>query len=231
MESKDEGKFIRKIRSFVIREGRLTQGQSRAITELWPKWGIEYQEELLNFAEIFGNDNPVTLEIGFGMGHSLVEMAKNAPKRNFLGIEVHTPGIGAILAAARDNGVENLRVIKHDAIEVLEQMIALDSLDRLQLFFPDPWHKARHHKRRIVKQEFLDLVIPRLKSNGVIHIATDWQEYADEILAILEVDERLENLAGKNCFAPRPQYRPITKFETRGIRLGHTVNDLLFKKK
>lgn len=153
----EEGKIVRKIRSFVRREGRLTKGQEGAIQECWPSMGIDFVEQMLDWNEVFGNNNPVVLEIGFGMGASLVEMAKNAPEKNFLGIEVHRPGVGACLAAAKEAGVTNLRVMCHDAVEVFESMIPDSSVNTLQLFFPDPWHKARHHKRRIVKAEFAEI--------------------------------------------------------------------------
>ena len=232
MENNQEVAHIRRIKSYVLREGRLTTGQERAIKELWPVWGVEYQEALINPAVLFNRDNaPLTVEIGFGMGKSLVEMAGNAPERNFIGIEVHTPGIGACLADIRDHEITNLRIVHHDAVEVFNNMIPDGSVDTLQLYFPDPWHKARHHKRRIVKQEFLDMVIPKLKQGGVIHMATDWQNYAEQMLEVLSGDARLENMSADGTYVPRPDFRPITKFELRGQRLGHGVWDLMFRKK
>ena len=232
MENNQEVAHIRRIKSYVLREGRLTTGQERAIKELWPVWGVEYQEALINPAVLFNRDNaPLTVEIGFGMGKSLVEMAGNAPERNFIGIEVHTPGIGACLADIRDHEITNLRIVHHDAVEVFNNMIPDGSVDTLQLYFPDPWHKARHHKRRIVKQEFLDMVIPKLKQGGVIHMATDWENYAEQMLEVLSGDARMENMSADGTYVPRPDFRPLTKFELRGQRLGHGVWDLMFRKK
>ena len=232
MENNQEVAHIRRIKSYVLREGRLTTGQERAIKELWPVWGVEYQEALINPAVLFNRDNaPLTVEIGFGMGKSLVEMAGNAPERNFIGIEVHTPGIGACLADIRDHEITNLRIVHHDAVEVFNNMIPDGSVDTLQLYFPDPWHKARHHKRRIVKQEFLDMVIPKLKQGGVIHMATDWENYAEQMLEVLSGDARLANMSADGTYVPRPDFRPLTKFELRGQRLGHGVWDLMFRKK
>lgn len=229
-EVKEEQPHLRKIRSFVLREGRVTNAQERALKEFWPLWGLDYQEEKISIKEIFKNDNPTTVEIGFGMGKSLIEMAKADPNRNFIGIEVHKPGVGAILAGINDANINNIRVIRHDAVEVLQNMLEDNSIDRLQLYFPDPWHKARHHKRRIVKQEFLDIILPTLTVGGVIHMATDWEDYANQMLEVLTADTRLSNLSKDNTFVPRPDYRPMTKFEQRGIKLGHGVWDLLFTK-
>ncbi len=220
----------RRIKSFVLREGRLTTGQEKALREHWSTYGIEYTGELLDFSKIFGNTNPVTVEIGFGMGQSLVEMAKNCPNINFLGIEVHTPGVGACISSLVEQGVTNLRVMHHDAVEVFKNCIPLESVSTLQLFFPDPWHKARHHKRRIVKPEFLDLIIPHLCIGGKIHMATDWQNYAEEMLEILSNDSRISNTSQDNTYVPRPEFRPLTKFEKRGNNLGHGVWDLIFTK-
>lgn len=234
MESviEEEVPHLRRIKSYVLREGRLTTGQERALRELWPEWGIEYTESLLDLDKVFGRSNaPLTVEIGFGMGKSLVEMASKAPERNFIGIEVHTPGIGACLADIREHNISNLRVVHHDAVEVFNSMIPDDSVDTLQLYFPDPWHKARHHKRRIVKPEFLDMIMPKLRQGGVIHMATDWENYAEQMLEVLSADSRIENLSADNTYVPRPDFRPLTKFELRGQRLGHGVWDLMFRKK
>ena len=219
-----------RIKRFVLREGRLTTGQEKALRELWPLWGIEYTGELIDLAAVFGRVAPLTVEIGFGMGKSLVEMAVAAPEHNFLGIEVHTPGVGAALAYAKEMGVTNLRVMHHDAVEVFQNMLPLNCIDAMQLFFPDPWHKAKHHKRRIVKPEFLDMVIPHLTATGYIHMATDWQNYAEEMLEILQADQRLKNLSPDGTYVPRPEFRPLTKFENRGNNLGHGVWDLMFAK-
>ncbi|MCZ4310676.1 tRNA (guanosine(46)-N7)-methyltransferase TrmB [Vibrio sp. 10N.237.312.C02] len=230
-EYTEDGKLVRKIRSFVRREGRLTKGQENAMNECWPTMGIDYNPELLNWKEVFGNDNPVVLEIGFGMGASLVEMAKNAPEKNFLGIEVHSPGVGACLGTARDAGVTNLRVMCHDAVEVFEHMIPDSSLNTLQLFFPDPWHKARHHKRRIVKAEFAEMVRGKLQlDTGIFHMATDWENYAEHMIEVMNVAPGFENIAEDGDYIPRPDERPLTKFEARGHRLGHGVWDIKFKR-
>lgn len=221
----------RRIKSYVLREGRLTTGQERALKEQWPNFGIEFEDKLLNLQDVFADPlNPLTVEIGFGMGKSLVEMAIAAPNRNFIGIEVHTPGVGACLASISENNVANLRLCHHDAVEVFEKMLPNNCIDTMQLFFPDPWHKARHHKRRIVKQEFLDMVIPKMKVGGIIHMATDWENYAEQMLEVLSADKRLVNLSENNTYVPRPDSRPLTKFELRGQRLGHGVWDLQFKK-
>ncbi|WP_117233774.1 tRNA (guanosine(46)-N7)-methyltransferase TrmB [Vibrio maerlii] len=230
-EYTEDGKLVRKIRSFVRREGRLTKGQESAMNECWPTMGIDYNAELLNWQEVFGNDNPVVLEIGFGMGASLVEMAKNAPEKNFIGIEVHSPGVGACLAAAREVGITNLRVMCHDAVEVFEHMIPNDSLHTLQLFFPDPWHKARHHKRRIVKAEFAEMVRGKLMlETGIFHMATDWENYAEHMIEVMNTAPGFENIAQDGDYIPRPDERPLTKFEARGHRLGHGVWDIKYKR-
>lgn len=222
--------FMRRIRSFVLREGRLTTGQEKALNELFPVWGIEFEDKVLDLKEVFGNDNPVTVEIGFGMGQSLAQMAKDDPNRNFLGIEVHTPGVGALLSLIKENNLTNIRIIRHDAVEILEKMLHNESIDRLQLFFPDPWHKARHHKRRIVNDEFIKLVITKLKIRGIIHMATDWEDYSEQMLQVLSNFKELKNLSKDGFLEVRPQERPLTKFEARGLRLGHVIRDIKFQK-
>lgn len=229
-ETTEEGKFMRRIRSFVRREGRLTKGQERALQELWPVMGVEYRDEMLDLNQLFGRDAPIVLEIGFGMGKSLVEMAAAAPETNFIGIEVHRPGVGACLSSAQDAGITNLRLFCHDAVEVLGQMIPDQSIDTLQLFFPDPWHKARHHKRRIVQPAFVQMLRPKLKIGGVFHMATDWENYAEHMLEVMNAAEGFVNTV-EGDYAPRPDSRPLTKFEQRGHRLGHGVWDLLFARK
>lgn len=229
-EFDDQGRPLRRIRSFVRRQGRLTKGQQLALDTLWPVMGVEYRPEPVSLAALFGRAAPVTLEIGFGMGASLVEMAAAHPEQNFLGIEVHQPGIGACLLSAREAGVANLRVMCHDAIEVLEHMLPDDSLALVQLFFPDPWHKARHNKRRIVQASFAELVRRKLKTGGVFHMATDWQPYAEHMLAVMSEAAQYLNLSPTGDYVPRPDSRPLTKFEQRGQRLGHGVWDLMFEK-
>ncbi|MGL4601849.1 MAG: tRNA (guanosine(46)-N7)-methyltransferase TrmB [Plesiomonas sp.] len=229
-EFDDEGRYLRKIRSFVRRQGRLTKGQELALENYWSEMGVDFQEQPLDFTALFGRDAPVVLEIGFGMGASLVEMAKNAPEKNFFGIEVHTPGVGACLSLAHEMGVTNLRVMCHDAIEVLEKMIPDASLSGVQLFFPDPWHKARHHKRRIVQLPFAEQLRGKLAIGGVFHMATDWENYAEHMLEIMQAAPGYRNLSTTGDFMPRPEQRPLTKFEQRGHRLGHGVWDLMFER-
>jgi tRNA (guanine-N7-)-methyltransferase len=226
-----DGKLIRKVRSFVRREGRLTKGQENALNECWPTMGVDYQAEQLSWRELFGNDNPVTLEIGFGMGASLVEMAKASPNKNFIGIEVHSPGVGACLSLARDAGVTNLRVMCHDAVEVFENMVPESSLATVQLFFPDPWHKKRHHKRRILQADFAEMVRSKLQiESGVFHMATDWENYAEHMIEVMNQAPSYSNIATSGDYIERPDDRPLTKFEARGHRLGHGVWDIKYKR-
>ncbi|RJT27707.1 tRNA (guanosine(46)-N7)-methyltransferase TrmB [Buttiauxella izardii] len=229
-EFNEEGRAMRRIRSFVRRQGRLTKGQEFALENYWPVMGVEYQDAPVDFAELFGREAPVTLEIGFGMGTSLVAMAKANPQQNFLGIEVHSPGVGACLATAHEEGVENLRVMCHDAVEVLQKMVPDNSLSMVQLFFPDPWHKARHNKRRIVQVPFAEFVKSKLKLGGVFHMATDWEPYAEHMLEVMSSIDGYQNQSESNDYVPRPDSRPVTKFEQRGHRLGHGVWDLMFER-
>ncbi|MEI7374335.1 tRNA (guanosine(46)-N7)-methyltransferase TrmB [Dickeya chrysanthemi] len=229
-EFDENGRPLRRIRSFVRRQGRLTKGQQQALDDFWPVMGVEYQNEPLDFARLFGRDAPVVLEIGFGMGASLVTMAQQHPEQNFIGIEVHVPGVGACLGAAQEAGVDNLRVMCHDAVEVLERMIPDGSLAMVQLFFPDPWHKARHNKRRIVQAPFAELVKRKLAIGGVFHMATDWEPYAQHMLEVMSAVAGYRNLSDHNDYVPRPASRPLTKFEARGQRLGHGVWDLMFER-
>jgi tRNA (guanine-N7-)-methyltransferase len=220
----------RSIRSFVRREGRLTRGQQRALAVLWPQFGIDRGDSLLDLEALFGRAAPKVLEIGFGMGTSLAAMAAARPEWDFVGIEVHRPGVGTLLRQVEAQGLRNVRVICDDAVEVLKQRIPDASLDRVLLFFPDPWHKKRHHKRRIVQPDFVALVAIKLKPGGVFHLATDWEDYAEHMLAVVGASPAFRNLAGAGCYAPRSAERPLTKFEQRGRRLGHGVWDLLFER-
>ena len=220
----------RSIRSFVLRQGRLTTAQQNALDNYWPEFGVDYSESLLDLNTLFCRNAPVTLEIGFGDGDSLLEQAKLFPKRNFLGIEVHRPGVGHLLNRIHQENINNLRVIHHDAIEVLAQQIPDDSLDCVQLFFPDPWHKKKHNKRRILQQSFIDSVRNKLSVNGKFHMATDWQHYADHMLKEMECAEGFNNDAGKGNFSGTKLTRPQTKFERRGLKLGHGVWDLVYSK-
>ncbi|MCC8464788.1 tRNA (guanosine(46)-N7)-methyltransferase TrmB [Photorhabdus bodei] len=229
-EFDENGRPLRRVRSFVRRQGRLTNRQQQALDDLWPKMGVEYQAEKLDMKALFGREAPIVLEIGFGMGASLVTMASQNPDKNFLGIEVHVPGVGACLASAEDENIGNLRVMCHDAIEVLENMIPDNSLEMVQLFFPDPWHKARHNKRRIVQPPFVELIKSKLKAGGVFHMATDWQPYAEHMLEVMNGVDNYLNLSENGDYVPRPSSRPITKFELRGQRLGHGVWDIMFKR-
>ena len=226
----DNQPFIRRIRSFVKREGRLTTGQQRALDELFPRYGLTMQQSPIDLKDVFGRTAPVVFEIGFGNGTSLSEMAVNHPEQNYIGVEVHRPGVGNLLLQIEQLGLNNLRVINDDAVDVLKQMIADDSLDAVYLFFADPWHKKKHHKRRIVQKEFVELLRKKLKTGGVFHMATDWQDYAEHMMQVMSEVEGFENIAGQGAYTPRPDYRPMTKFEQRGHRLGHGVWDLLFKK-
>jgi len=229
-EFDENGRPLRRIRSFVRRQGRLTKGQQQALDTLWPVMGVEYQPTPVDLPALFGREAPVTLEIGFGMGASLVTMAQNTPHQDFLGIEVHAPGVGACLAAAKEADLQNLRVMCHDAVEVLEKMIPDNSLRMVQLFFPDPWHKARHNKRRIVQVPFAELVMRKLKLGGVFHMATDWEAYAEHMLEVMNSIDGYRNQSEQQNYVPRPETRPLTKFEQRGQRLGHGVWDLLFER-
>lgn len=222
---------LREIKSFVLRQGRLTKAQQQAIDTLWPRYGIDPASSLLDFAQLFANDHPVTLEIGFGNGESLAEMAKAAPERNFVGIEVHTPGVGHLLYLIGEQQLPNIRLLNTDAIDIIKQRIALKSLDRVQLYFPDPWHKKRHHKRRIVQAEFVKLIAERLKPQGIFHLATDWEDYALQMADIMNASSAFKSLAPDGtAFSPRPTERPLTKFEQRGLKLGHGVWDLLYQR-
>jgi len=223
---------IRPIRSFVLRQGRFTAAQVRAFAELWPRYGTDWTPgTVLDLPQLFGNDGRVVLEIGFGNGDSLAEMAAADPGLNWLGVEVHGPGVGHLLLEVERRGLANLRVIRHDAVELLTQGIAPGALDRVQLFFPDPWPKTRHHKRRILSPEFVAVLGQAIRSGGIFHAATDWEPYAEQMLAVLECPgSPFENTAGPGQFAKRPAERPLTRFERRGERLGHQVRDLVFRR-
>jgi tRNA (guanine-N7-)-methyltransferase len=220
----------RSIRSFVTRAGRITAAQQRALATLWPKYGVEYRDEPLELAALFGRDAPRTLEIGFGNGENLVALALAHPERDYLGVEVHRPGVGRLLLALEERRLTNVRVICHDAVEVLERQIAPGSLAEILILFPDPWPKKRHHKRRLVQAPFVALLARALCAGGVLRLATDWQPYALEMLAVLGAAEHFGNLAPGGGFVPRPAERIPTRFELRGTRLGHEVWDLAFRR-
>ena len=255
-----------RIRSFVLRAGRTTAGQQRAIDELGPQFLIPFQENILNLEQAFGGStNPKILEIGFGMGETTARIADLRKQDDFLGIEVHPPGVGALLKLIGESGQTNVRIVRHDAVEVLEKMIAPNSLDGIHIYFADPWHKKRHHKRRLIQAPFVKLLASRLKPGAYLHLATDWHNYAEQMLLVLNVEEALDNTSttlarietflaadvvkaeapASNEFNPtieqinsehlgyveKPAYRPLTKFENRGLKLGHGVWDLVYKKK
>ncbi|HEY2807925.1 MAG TPA: tRNA (guanosine(46)-N7)-methyltransferase TrmB [Steroidobacteraceae bacterium] len=218
------------IRSFVIRAGRITSAQQRALQELWPQFGLEYSPALLDAAALFGRAAPRTIEIGFGNGDNLLKLATVHPERDFLGIEVHRSGVGRVLLGLAGRQLHNVRLICHDAVEVLERQIPAGSVDEILILFPDPWPKKRHHKRRLLQLPFATLAASRLAPGGVLRLATDWQPYALEMLAALSAIPQLTNLASDGGFVPRPAEREPTRFERRGERLGHEVWDLAFRR-
>jgi tRNA (guanine-N7-)-methyltransferase len=219
----------RPIKSFVLRQGRVSPAQQRARDTLLPVFGVPYRKAAINLDEVFGRASEKYLEIGFGMGETTAHIATAFPERDFLAIEVHTPGVGALLKTIGETGLQNVRIVQHDAVEVLTNMIADETFHGAHIFFPDPWPKKRHHKRRLIQAPFVSLLASKLKPNGYLHIATDWEEYAQHILSVLSAEPTLTNIA--DGFAPRPAYRPQTKFETRGLRLGHGVWDIVFRKR
>lgn len=218
----------RRVRSYVVRAGRMTEGQERNYRDLWPQYGLELDDGLLNYTQCFGREASVVLEIGFGMGDSLIEMARLMPEKNFIGIEVHPPGVGRLLGRIEEEKLTNIRVFCDDAIEVLSRCIPNASLGTLQLFFPDPWPKKRHHKRRIVQTEFAQSLREKLKQGGQFHMATDWEPYAEHMMEVMSAAYGYENAAGTGVYAPQPDWRPVTKFQKRGENLGHGVWDLIF---
>jgi tRNA (guanine-N7-)-methyltransferase len=216
------------VRSFVLRQGRMSPAQQRALDTLLPRWGIAYAPQTLDFAAAFGRVAPVFLEIGFGMGETTAAIAAANPQHDFLGIEVHGPGVGALLNRVDAAGLTNVRIIQHDAVDVVTQMIPAAALAGIHVWFPDPWPKKRHHKRRLLQPVFVHALAQRLAPGGYMHAATDWDEYAQEILATFGAEPLLANTV--NGFAPRPAWRPLTKFETRGLKLGHGVRDVVFRR-
>jgi tRNA (guanine-N7-)-methyltransferase len=226
----EEQKPMRAVRSFVLRAGRMTEGQQRGLDEAWPELGLEIAAGMIDPAALFGRQAPLVLEIGFGMGDSLLQMARQMPEKNYIGIEVHRPGVGRLLNNARTEGLTNIRVYAEDAVEVLAQCIPDGSLDCLQLFFPDPWHKKKHNKRRILQPAFAQTVRSKLKIGGQFHMATDWENYAEQMMEVMSVAEGYRNSAGAGEFSPQPDFRPVTKFQNRGEKLGHGVWDLIFER-
>ena len=218
-----------RIRSFVTRAGRLSTAQARAIEQVGPRFCIPYQKAAIDARAAFGRTAPTIFEIGFGMGETTAAIATGMPEKNFIAVEVHTPGVGSLLKQIGEQGLQNLRLLQHDAVEVLTHMIAPASLDGVHVFFPDPWHKARHNKRRLIQPPLVELLCSRLVPGGYLHCATDWQDYAEQMLAVMGAEPALVNTA--DSYAPRPAYRPVTKFENRGLRLGHGVWDLVFRRR
>jgi tRNA (guanine-N7-)-methyltransferase len=216
----------RPVRSYVLRAGRMGSGQQRALVELGPRFVLPFQSSPIDPAAVFGRRAPLVLEIGFGMGQATASIAATQPGRDFVGIEVHAPGVGALLQRIDQAGLSNLRIVQHDAVPVLAQMIAPAALAAMHVFFPDPWHKKKHHKRRLIQPAFVALLASRLAPGGTLHCATDWQPYAEQMLAVLSAEPTLVNTA--DGYAPRPEVRPLTKFEQRGLELGHGVWDLVF---
>jgi len=219
----------RPIRSYVLRQGRFSPAQQRALTELMPRFGIAYRNAPLDFAEAFGRKAPVVAEIGFGMGDTTARIAEANPGTDYLAIEVHGPGVGSLLRRMDETGLSNIRIIQHDAVDVLRDMVPEGSLAAMHVFFPDPWPKKRHHKRRLLQPAFVELAASRLARGGVLHVATDWRDYAEQVLAILCASASLANTC--KDFADRPAWRPETKFERRGLALGHGVWDLVFERR
>jgi tRNA (guanine-N7-)-methyltransferase len=220
----------RHIRSFVLRAGRMTSAQERALKELWPTYGVDLGVDSLDLEAIFGRHAPRCLEIGFGVGEVIGSLAQDHPHIDYLGIEVHRPGVGRLLLHAQQNTLRNLRVICHDAVEVLRDKIRDESFDEILVFFPDPWHKKRHHKRRLIEPAFLACVAAKLRSGGVLRLATDWQAYAEQMLAVCSANPDLKSLSPDGTYVSRPDFRPPTRFERRGARLGHGVWDLAYTK-
>lgn len=217
----------RRIRSFVLRQGRLTKGQERALATVGPQFLLPFVQAPLSLEQVFNrNDSKKILEIGFGMGETTAKIAQTLPDCDFLAVEVHTPGVGSLLKLIEENSIPNIRIIQHDVVEVLQHMIPDGSLDGVHIFFPDPWHKKRHHKRRLIQAEFVKTLCCKLKPGGYLHVATDWQEYAEWVMEVLRAEPQLSNTAPD--YAEKPGYRPLTKFENRGIKLGHGVWDMVF---
>jgi tRNA (guanine-N7-)-methyltransferase len=220
--------FMRTVKSYVLRAGRMGTGQMRAFDLYGPRYRVPYQPARLDAPALFGRAAPLILEIGFGMGDATAKIAQVRPGDNFLCCEVHEPGVGALLKRCGEEAIDNIRIVQHDAVEVLDHMLGEDSLDGVHIFFPDPWHKSRHHKRRLIQGPFVNRLARHLKPGGYLHLATDWEPYAEQMMQVLSAEPLLRNTAGAGQFAPKPDYRPLTKFENRGLKLGHGVWDLVF---
>jgi tRNA (guanine-N7-)-methyltransferase len=223
--------FMRVIKTYVLRAGRMGPGQTRAFDQFGPHFLVPYQTERLDAATTFGRTAPLILEIGFGMGDATAKIAQTRADDNFLCCEVHAPGVGALLKRCGEEQIDNIRIVQHDAVEVMDHMLGENSLDGVHIFFPDPWHKSRHHKRRLIQSPFVNRLARHIKPGGYLHLATDWAPYAEQMLQVLSAETLLKNTAtDASGFAPKPSYRPLTKFENRGLKLGHGVWDLVFTK-
>jgi tRNA (guanine-N7-)-methyltransferase len=224
--------FRRTIKSYVLRAGRTTLAQAKAYETVGPKYLLPYTAEPMDFARVFDRQAPTVLEIGFGMGEATAHIAGVLPDTNFLCCEVHEPGVGALLKRIGDHQLENIRILRHDAVEVIDNMLPLGSLSGIHIFFPDPWHKTRHHKRRLIQPALVNKLADRLAPGGYLHCATDWQPYAEQMMEVISAEAKLSNSANSaNGYAVKPDYRPLTKFENRGLKLGHGVWDLVFLRK
>ena len=228
MEEKEAGR--RPVRSFVLRGGRLTEGQKRALEEFWPRFGIEKGESPLDFKTLFGNDAPVIMEIGFGNGDATWQMAQAHPAENYLGVEVHQPGVGHLLLKMKQHGITNIRIANDDAVEFLCERVPTESLAGVRIYFPDPWPKKRHHKRRLIQPSLIELLASRMHPGALLHLATDWEPYAQHMLEVMGSSDGFVNLSPSGDFCDQPEWRPETKYERRGEGLGHRVRDLLFKR-
>lgn len=219
--------YLRQVKSYVLRAGRTTAAQAKAYEQYGPRFLLNYQpDQPFDATAAFGREAPLVMEIGFGMGGATAHIASVRPEDNFLCCEVHEPGVGALLKLAGDGGLENIRILRHDAVEVLDHMLGEGSLDGVHIFFPDPWHKTKHHKRRLIQGAFVNRLARKLKPGGYLHLATDWQPYAEQMLEVLSAEPLLRNSV--EGYAPKPEYRPLTKFENRGLKLGHGVWDLVW---
>ena len=221
---------MRQIKTYVLRAGRMGTGQIRAFDQYGDRFLLPYQTERLDVSAAFGRRAPLILEIGFGMGDATAHIAQVRPGDNFLCCEVHEPGVGALLKRCGEQDIGNIRIVQHDAVEVMDHMLGQDSLDGVHIFFPDPWHKSRHHKRRLIQSPFVQRLAEHIKPGGYLHLATDWAPYAEQMMSVLSAEPLLVNTAGAGQFAPQPDYRPLTKFENRGLKLGHGVWDLVFRR-
>ncbi len=227
----NDAPFMRTIKTYVLRAGRMGSGQVRAYAQFGPQYLIPYNSARLDAALAFGRSAPLILEIGFGMGDATAKIAQVRPNDNFLCCEVHEPGVGALLKRCGEEQISNIRIVRHDAIEVMDHMLGKDSLDGVHIFFPDPWHKSRHHKRRLIQPPFIQRLAEHIQPGGYLHLATDWQPYAEQMMGVLRAEPLLVNTSDEaNGFAAKPDYRPLTKFENRGLKLGHGVWDLVFRR-